>query len=667
MASGVAADLELMRASALLEADPAAAVRQASAILSRIPDCEEAKLLLATACRRLGEPATAISVLESLALAHAQAESPTLQLELGRSYAAAGRNAEAITALAAAVSLDTRMSDAWRELAAQRFIAGDTRGGDTAYAEFSRLAPQPPELADAAAALGEQRLDVAAALLGQRLLEAPDDVVALRMLANTERARDNFLKAVDLLNQCVLLVPGYTAARYDLAAELCAQHRHKEAKPHVNRLLQAEPHNGRYMRLRALSLRFYGQNEQAITLMQQIVAEHPQDAELGLFYGHLLRDVGEQARAVAAYRRALAMQPGLGEAWSSLADLKTVRFTDADIEAMQQQLARCRPTDSGRANLEFALGKAFEDADNYQQAFEHYAYGNAVHRATIYFSADAMSAGVQRSKSLYTPQFFAERRDWGSERIDPIFIIGMPRSGSTLLEQILASHSQVEGTRELPDVPAIARELILGAEPSAEPNYPAVVAKLGRADVAAFAERYLQETAVHRSLGKPRFIDKLPGNFAHIGLIHLMFPRATIIDARRHPLGCCFSCFRQLFGRGQSFSYHQGELGQHYRDYCELVEHMNTALPGRVYRVHYEQLVADPEGVVRQLLEHCGLVFEAGCLKFYENRRVVNTISSEQVRRPISSDAVDQWRHFEPWLSELNSALGDLVERYPAF
>jgi tetratricopeptide (TPR) repeat protein len=665
MVPGVAADLELMRVSALLEADPAAAVRQVSILLERVPDYEEAKLLLATACRRLGDPAAAIGVLESLA--HARADSPTLQLELGRAYGAVGRHAEAIAAFEAAVAADVGMADAWQELAAQHFIAGDTRGGDSAYAEFSRLAPQRPELADAAAALGEQRFDVAAALLRQRLLEAPADVVALRMLASTERARDNFLEAVDLLNRCLLLAPGYAAARYELAAELCAQHRHKEARLHVDRLLDAEPRNGRYMRLRALSLRFYGQNEQALALMQQIVAENPQEAELGLFYGHLLRDVGEQARAIAAYRQALAVQPGLGEAWTSLANLKTVRFTEADLEAMQQQLARSRTNDSNRVNLEFALGKALEDAGKYEKAFEHYAYGNGLHRSTTYFDVDALSAGVQRTKMLYTSQFFSERRGWGSQRLDPIFIIGMPRAGSTLLEQILASHSQVEGTRELPDVPAIARELIVAAGPSAEPTYPGVVAKLGRAEVEAYAERYLRETAVHRPLGKPRFIDKLPGNFAHIALIHLMFPRATIIDARRHPLGCCFSCFRQLFGRGQSFSYNQGELGKYYRGYCELVEHMNTVLPGRLYRVHYEQLVADPENVVRRLLDHCRLSFEPGCLKFYENRRVVNTISSEQVRRPINSDAVDQWRNFEPWLGELKEALGDLVDRYPSF
>ena len=665
MASGVATDLELMRASALLEADPEAAVRRASAILEQSPEHEEAKLLLATAWRRLDDPATAAGVLESLT--SAQPDSPTLQLELGRAYAAIGRHAEAIAAFEKALSFDVRLADAWRELAAQRFIAADSNGGDTAYAQYIRLIPHPPELNDAAAALGEKRLDVAAALLKQRLLKAPEDVAALRMLASTERARDNYLETVDYLNQCLQLAPGYAAARFDLATELCAQHRHKEALPHVERLLAMEPRDSRYIRLQALSLRYYGRNSDAIALMQRIIDENPGEAELHLLYGHLLRDAGEQARAIEEYRRSLALQPGMGEAYSSLANLKTVRLTDSDREAMQQQLARSLPSQSSRTHLEFALGKAFEDAGQFAQAFKHYADGNALHRATIYYDPDAMSAGVPRSKALYTPHFFAERLNWGSERADPIFIVGLPRSGSTLLEQILASHSQVEGTRELPDVPAIARDLVFSANSVEEKSYPNVVATLERQEIEAYAARYLQETAAHRSLGKPRFVDKMLGNFPHLGLIHLMFPRATIIDARRHPLGCCFSCFKQLFGRGVNFAYDQEELGRHYRDYCELMEHIDAVLPGRVHRVYYEQMVADPEGTIRRLLDHCGLPFETGCLRFYDNPRVVNTISSEQVRRPINSGAVDQWRNFEPWLGKLAETLDDLVNRYPVF
>lgn len=663
MAPGAAIDLELMRASVLLESDPAAALRRASAVLELSPGHEAAQLLLATACRNLGDPAKSQALLASLARSHP--DSATLQLELGRACAAAGRNAEAISAFEAAVALDARLAEAWHGLAAQRFMAGDTRGGDLAYAQYDRVAPLPPEFNDAAIALGDRRLDVAIGILRQRLQKAPEDVRALRMLATIARARDDNYESEDCLTRSLQLAPGYAAARFELATELCAQQRHTEAMPHVERLLAGEPRNPGYLGLKVQTLRFYGQNAEAIALLQQVIAENPDDAKLRLFHGHLLRETGDQAGAIEAYRQALTLQPGMGEAYWSLADLKTVRLTADDREAMER-FARLAPPGPARAQLEFALGKACEDAGLYAQSFEHYARGNASHRATIFFVPDDLTQSVRRSKALLTKQFFADRSGWGSQRADPIFIVGMPRSGSTLLEQILASHSQVEGTRELPDMPGMVRELIVSAKSAGESNYPDLLGTLQQGELEAYGARYLQQTQVHRPRGRPRFVDKMPGNFAHVGLIQLMFPRATIIDARRHPLACCFSCFRQLFGRGQPFSYDQQELALHYRDYCELMEHFDTVLPGRVYRVYYEQLVADPEAEVRRLLEHCGLPFEPGCLKFYENRRVVTTISSEQVRRPINSDAVEQWRHFEPWLGTLAATLGDLVARYPA-
>ena len=663
MASG-AADLELMRASMLLESDPQAALRCASAVLEHSPAHEAAGLLLATACRRLGDAAAALKLL--VPLAAAQPASPVLQLELGRACAAAGRNAEAISAFEAALALDARLADAWHGLAAQRIIAGDTPGGDAAYTRYERLAPRSAQLSDAAAAIEEHRLDLAGALLQQRLLEAPDDVATLRVRALLARARSHYAEAEHYLRRCLDLAPGFAAARFDLATELCVQQRYAEAAPHVERLLAAAPRHSSYICLQAQLLRFDGRNDEAGALLQQAIATSPDDARLHLHYGNLLRDQGEQAGAIDAYRRALVMEPGMSEAYRSLADLKTLRFTAADREAMQRLVAGM-PPGPNRIQLEFALGKAYEDEAQPAQAFEHYARGNAMCRAMLHHDPEAMNAGVRRSKALYSAGFFAERAGWGSERMDPIFIVGMPRSGSTLLEQILASHSQVEGTRELPNVPTIARAVLLSRNPVGAPNYPDPVGQLTRAEVAAYATRYLAETAPHRPLGKPRFVDKMLVNFDHIGLIHLMFPRATIIDARRHPLANCFSCFRQLFGRGHPFSYDQRDMARHYRDYFELLEHIDAVLPGRVHRVYYEQLVSDPESVVRRLLEHCGLPFEAGCLQFHANRRVVTTISSEQVRRPINSDALNQWRQFEPWLGELKEVLGDVVERYPAF
>jgi predicted Zn-dependent protease len=662
LTSDASADLVLMRASMLLDSDPAAAARHASDIVAKSPDHEEANLLLAAACRRLGDPATATSVLETLCKAHPA--SPVMQFELGRSYAAGGRGADALAAFKRAVTLDAAFADGWRELAAQQFLAGNALEGDVAYLAYSRLAPDPPELADAGVAAAENRLDAADAMLQRHLKQAPRDVVALRMLADIASQRGDNVAAEKTLAECLQYAPGYAAARHDLARLLYQQQRVAEALAHIERLLAADPKNPKYLALKALSMRFVGRGAESISLMEHVVAEHPEDAQGWLVYGNLLREMGEQARSIEAYRQSIAAQPGFGEGYWALANLKTFRFTAEDIASMEERLARSPAFGYSRKHFEFALGKAFEDAGRFEASFEHYARGNEQQRYTLEYDPAASTAYVQSSKALYTDPFFANRLGWGSERVEPIFIIGLPRCGSTLLEQILASHTQVEGTRELPDVPALVTELFLRSGPG-DPEYPASIASLSAAEIQHLAERYLAQTQAHRPLRLPRFVDKMLGNFSHVGLIHLMFPRAAIIDMRRHPLACSFSCYKQLFARGMNFSYDLGELGRYYRDYVDLMEHVDTVLPGRVLRVHYEHLVADPEGEVRRLLDYCRLPFEAACLRFYDNPRVVQTVSSEQVRRPIYSDAVDQWRHYEPWLKPLKDALGSLADQYP--
>ncbi len=654
MTASAALDLELMRASLLLESDPAAAGRRAQAILAASPGHAQASLLFAAACRKLGDPAAAAAALESMAAA--QLDTPFMQLELGRAYAGGGRSVEARAAFARAVALEDGLADGWRELAAIQFAVGEAQAGDAAYAKYSKLAPEPPELTDAVVALADNRLDAAESMLRRRLQQAPGDVVALRMLAEAATRRQDFAESERRLTQCLQIAPGYAAARFDLASLLSTLHRHAEALPLLERLLAVEPRNLDYLSLKAQGLRLVGRNGEAVALMEQAVAEHPGEDMARLLYGHLLREVGQQARAIQMYRQALAIRPQSGRAYASLANLKTFRFTGEDLTAMREQLAHSAVRGGDRTHLEFALGKALEDEGQFALSFEHYARGNALHRATIAHHADVITADVQRSKRLYSADFFADRQGWGSDKLDPIFIVGLPRSGSTLLEQILSSHPEVEGTRELSDIPSMTR---------AVPEYPESIARFDRQEIEAFAARYLSRTQAYRMLGKPRFVDKMLGNFAHLGLIHLMFPRAAIIDTRRHPLGCGFSCYKQLFVRELGFSYELAELGRFYRDYAELMEHFDTVLPRRVHRVYYEQLVADPEKEVRRLLDYCGLPFEAECLRFYDNRRAVQTISSEQVRRPIYSDAVDHWRHYEPWLGPLKDALGDLVERYP--
>ena len=349
----------------------------------------------------------------------------------------------------------------------------------------------------------------------------------------------------------------------------------------------------------------------------------------------------------------------------SLANLKTVRFSDEDLAAMQQQLTLESVRGADRVQLEFALGAAFEYRQEFAASFEHYARGNSLHRSTLYYDPAFVTERVQRTRTLFDARFFAERQGWGSEQTDPIFIIGLPRSGSTLLEQMLSSHSQVEGTRELPDLPTLALELVSGAETPTQATLFEKFAALRAEEVASFAARYLESTRRHRQLARERFVDKLPGNWSLLGFLLLLFPRASIIDARRHPLASGFSCYKQSFARGQQFAYDLREIGLFSRDYITLMRHFDEVFPGRIHRVHYEHVVKNQEAELRKLLDYCGLPFEEQCPRFHETRRVVSTLSSEQVRQPLYTEGVDHWRHYDEWLGPLKSTLGGLVAQYP--
>jgi hypothetical protein len=357
--------------------------------------------------------------------------------------------------------------------------------------------------------------------------------------------------------------------------------------------------------------------------------------------------------------------PELGEAYWSLANLKTFRFTAQDVSAMRAALNAAELDPHERLHFHFALGKALEDDGKFEESFQHYAEGNRLRRLELRYSADEHHNRLARSRELFSTQFLAERSGHGCPAPDPIFIVGLPRSGSTLLEQILASHSQVEGTMELPDLMAIARRLSAGAEDTDGASYPRVLATLTEDQWLRLGEEYLERTRIYRKRGTPFFIDKMPNNFVHLGLMLVALPNAKIIDARRHPLACCLSGFKQHFAMGQQFTYSLEDVGRYYRDYVELMAHFDRAAPGRVHRVIYEQMVDDTEAQVRALLDYCGLPFEANCLRFYENSRAVRTASSQQVRQPIFRDGVDQWRNFEPWLLPLKEALGPVLSAYP--
>jgi tetratricopeptide (TPR) repeat protein len=429
-------------------------------------------------------------------------------------------------------------------------------------------------------------------------------------------------------------------------------------------LLVHDPANPAYLNLRAAILANLGEYSGSIELYEAVLREFPKYERVWLSYGHALKTAHRFDESVTAYRRAIQLVPSLGEAYWTLANLKTFRFTAAEVEALRAALGGQDLTAEDRLHFEFALGKALEDGAAYAESFAHYSAGCAIRKRLTPYRAEETTEHVRRARALYTSEFFTARSGSGATAPDPIFVLGLPRAGSTLVEQILASHPQVEGTMELPDIPSIARQLAR-REPRTRPiSYLDVVASLTRADLQALGESYLARTRVQRKTGAPFFVDKMPNNWLHAGFIHLILPNAKIIDVRRHPLACCFSNFKQHFARGQDFSYDLEDIGRYYRDYVELMANFDAVLPGRVHRVFYERLVEDTEGEVRRLLEHCGLPFDPRCLQFHENPRAVRTASSEQVRRPIFRDGVDHWRHFEPWLDPLKVALGPALERH---
>lgn len=548
---------------------------------------------------------------------------------------------------------------AWQRLANALHAQDDNDGAAQAQAEALRASAQDPELLAAGKALVANDLPVAERLLKTRLKRDPFDVPAIRMLAELAARIARLGDAEKLLRRALELAPGFHAARHNLAIVLQRQGRAEAALHEVERLIAEDGDQLNYRVLMAAILVRLGEYEDATRLYGALLAEWPDQPRLWMSHGHALKTLGRKEDAIAAYRHALGLAPSLGEVWWSLANLKTARFGADDIAAMRAALARSDIGEDDRLHLEFALGKALEDAGDHDASFGHYARGNAIRRAQLGYDAARTTAEVERMRALYTPAFLSVRAGHGCPAPDPIFIVGLPRSGSTLIEQILASHSRVEGTSELPDLLAIARRLGEGA------TFGDALRALDGTALRALGKEYLQRTRVQRKTGRPLFIDKMPNNWLHVGLIHLILPNATIIDARRHPLGCCFSGFKQHFARGQAFSYGLADIGLYWRDYARLMQHFDQVLPGRVHRVIYEALVADPETEIRRLLAACGLDFEPACLAFHETARPVRTASSEQVRQPLYASAVDHWQHYDKWLGPLKASLGKLLDSYP--
>ncbi|QAY79999.1 sulfotransferase family protein [Sphingosinicella sp. BN140058] len=556
--------------------------------------------------------------------------------------------------------VDLANADAWRLLALALRTQDDAHGAEEAELEAIAASVHDPRLIAAATALNQGQLAIAERQLRPHLKEKPTDVAAIRMMAELAARLGRLGDAESLLRRALELAPAFTPARSNLATILYRQNRAAEAIETLDLLLGKDPANPAHQNLKAAALGRIGSYQEALALYEQVLARMPAQPKLWMSYGHLLKTVGRQEDGIAAYRQALTLAPTLGEVWWSLANLKTVRFDEADIHAMTRALDAPELADEDRLHLHFALGKALEDRGDPARAFAHYDAGNRIRHAQIPYDPDRTHDQVRRAAALFTAGFYDARAGQGCDAPDPIFILGMPRAGSTLIEQILASHPAVEGTMELPDIPAL-----VARAGGREGRYPEHLAELSADAIRALGEEYLARTRVQRKSDRPFFIDKLPNNWLHVGFIRLILPKARIIDARRHPLACCFSNYKQHFARGQAFAYDQTALGLYYRAYVRMMAHFDAVQPGRIHRLIHEHLLDDPEAEIRRLLDHLELPFDDACLRFHDNARAVRTASSEQVRRPINRDGIDQWKPFAPFLGPLRRALGPVLDAYP--
>jgi tetratricopeptide (TPR) repeat protein len=637
------------------------AVRGVEALLADWPANRDLLLVRAISQRHLLRIDDALATLERLEALHPRFS--RLHEERGLCRVVQKDAPGAIDALLRAVNINPALPMSWRMLERLYRMTGAPREAAMAAAHMATLKALPRDVVGATALFSDGDLDPAEQLIRAFLIRHGDHPEAMRLLARIGMARDVLDDAETLLAAALEIAPDYEAARYDYADVLARRHKYALAREETGRLLALQPDNPDYRVLAATAAVGLGDNEAAIGIYRELLAATPQWPDVNLWNGHALKTVGRVPEAIEAYRAAAAARPAFGDAWWSLANLKTYRFADAEIEAMRAEEAAPATAPVDRQHLCFALGKALEDRGETAESWAYYERGNALKRAESRYRPEILEINTRQQAQVCTRDFFAARRGWGDPSPDPIFVVGLPRSGSTLIEQILASHSAVEGTQELAEVQRIVLELQGPAPDLDNPRYPAVLADLGASDFKRLGARYLAETQVYRS-GRPFFIDKMPNNFRHIGLIHLMAPNARIIDVRRDPMSCCFSNLKQLFAQGQEFSYSTQDISRYYRTYLELMRHWDAVLPGRVLRVQHEDVVDDIETSVRRILDYCALPFEPACIEFHKTARAVRTPSSEQVRQPIFRDGLDQWRKYEPWLGPLEAALGDALERY---
>ncbi len=634
----------------------AAAYEAARALRASHPGNRQVLFLLAVSLRHLERFADALEALE--ALEHHHPAYGRLFEERGLCHLAQQATQPAIAAFSTAVRLNPWLPASWAALERLYRRCGRAREAESAAQSCAALEQLPSEIRTAHGLFADGDIGAAEQLVRRHLLTRGDDIEGMRLLARIAMAHDVPRDAEILLEKVLERAPEYHAARYEYARVLLRRLKHLRAREELETLLAADPDNPAYRLTHATACARLGDIEQALSGYQRLASRTPDSAEVHLAIGHALKSLGRAGEAAQAYRAAAALRSGYATACWHLATLSAFRFEAAELDRMIRDEADTRTSPVERYHLCFALGKALEDRGEYATSFQYYARGNELKRRECRFRPEIVENIARLQIATCTADFFAARRDWGYADAAPIFIVGLPRAGSTLIEQILASHSAVDATLELPNIAQLAADLHGRPRPGEPPRYPGVLATLGREDCRRLGERYVRDTLVYRH-GKPFFIDKCPSNFQDLGFIHLILPNARIIDARREPIACCFSNFKQLFlpGAGPEFAYGFDDLARYYRMYLELMRHWEAVLPGKILRIQYEDLITDFAANVRRLFEFCALQPEPACFRFHETERAVHTLSAEQVRQPLNRAGLDQWRRFEPWLGPLQDAL----------
>lgn len=635
------------------------ALTELGGVLATAPEHVDALYMKAVCERYMGDTQAAFETLQAIKVLTPDF-GRALQEE-GHLYRATGQNHKALAAYGLACRANPALVASWQAQAELLQAAGKDAEARQAAAQAARLSALPRELQAVTNFIYEDKILKAEKLCRAFLRANPKHVEGMRLLADIGVRFGALDEAEFLLESALAFDAGNIQARLDYIAVLRKRQKFDKALKEAKALHDSDPENPVFLSHYAIESLQTGDYDTALELFDRILRKLPADAATLTSKGHALKTVGEQDAAIEAYRAAFAAQPSHTDAYHALANLKTYRFEDAEVEAMEQQIDTGALPLDGRIQLHFALGKAYEDRKDYDRSFLHYKEGNALKRHQCRYTADQMEEELQTQASVCTAELFAKQGNKGCTAPDPIFIVGLPRAGSTLLEQILASHSQVDGTMELPNILSLAHKLRAQKSIQAEDGYPKRLWHLSADELRAFGEAYIEETRTHRQ-DAPFFIDKMPNNFRHIGLIQLILPKAKIIDARRDAMACCFSGFKQLFAEGQEFTYGIEEIGRYYRDYVALMDHWDTVLPGKILRVQYEEVVADLEAQVRRILNHCGLPFEDACLDFHKTDRSVRTASSEQVRQPINTRGLEPWRPYDAHLAPLRTTLGPLAK-----